>query len=313
MDSNGVDIQGIEQLLATAQYAKVVEMCEAIQLSDDLPRKFWFCKAKALDGLGETQRAIECYRSEIASLKRVPPVLLGHVGVLLSEVGQYGRAVDCLRESCRIEPTAPGLVFLAFALSKNGQDKEAREILRRALDEEPTYDEAWHNLGGDLLDESPVEAEAAFRRALELDPDRADSYGGLGKACLAQDRFEEGIQAAQEGLRRNALSGLCHLIVGQGMEALGNLEGAEVEFIKAYRCDDYDKVSALLALARLFESRWQLDAAVAWYDRGLRAWPDDARIEDALAAVVERQGGSAPEILELYARHPRIQRPANPQ
>lgn len=290
MSKPSEDVGAIEQLLATAQYAKAVEMCEALQLQEDLPRKFWFRKAKALEGLGETRRAIQCYRCEIATLKRVPPFLLGYVGSLLLKVGQYHDAAACLRKSCELEPSAGLFVFLSSALLHLGRDDESRAALRHALDVDPSHDEAWHNLGGRLLRECPEEAEAAFRRALELDPDRADSYGGLGQACLDQGRTEEGLQAAEEGLRRNSLSGLCHFVVGQGLETMGCLDAAQAAFAKAFRCDDYDKVAALLALAGILERQGQPEAAIAWYERGIRAWPDDDRIESELAALKERRG-----------------------
>src|ERR1035437_1187762 len=99
MDESSIDIQALEQLLADGQYSKAIEVCEAAQLNEDLPRKFWFCKAKAFEGIGDVQRAIECYRCEIASLSRVPPVLIGYVGSLLLQVGKYSDAAVCLRAS----------------------------------------------------------------------------------------------------------------------------------------------------------------------------------------------------------------------
>ena len=310
---NGIDrIRSLKQLLADEQYAKVVDLCESMQLDEELPRKFWYLKARALEGLGQKELAIEAYRSQIASLARVPPVLLGQVGMLLRDVGRLDEAVICLRESCEIEPLVERFVFLASALFRSGRSEEARDALRRGLDMNPSWDDAWSKLGAYLLDDCPKEAEMAFRRALEIDPNRVDSYSWLGQACLAQGRTEEGIQAAQEGLRRSALSGSCHTVVGQGMEALGDLEGAEAAFAKAYRCD-YDKAGALLALARLSERTGRLKAAVKWYGRGLRAWPDDARIRSAFAAFVERQDQSDPEIVEMCKLHERIERTAHGQ
>ena len=291
MEDNRPDISAvmktIEHCLANGEYRQVVDLCEAIQLADDLPRKFWFCKARALENLGDKRGAVEAIRSEIALLKRVPPELLGQIGVLLGELGKYVESAVCLNESCVLSPSADGLILLASALANLGRLEQARDTIQRALEMEPDNDEAWHNLGAYTLDENPLEAERAFRRALELNPTRSDSYGGIGRACLAQGKISDAIDAAQEGLERNPLDGICHLVVGAGLERLMDLDGAEATYSKAYRCD-FDKVTALLGVARVCERRGQINETEQWYRRGLHGWPDHVVIRTAYLAFAER-------------------------
>lgn len=270
-------IQGIERLLATGEYRRALDLCDAILPNGTLPRKFWYCRARAFEGLGEKRLAIEAYRAEIATLARVPPDLLGQVGSLLADLGDYVGAAVCLGESCEIGQSVDRLVLLAAALSRLGRLGQAREALEKALKIDPAYDEAWRNLGAYFLDVNPTEAEVAFRHAIEIDPARSDGYGGLGKACLAQGRIEEAIGAAKQGLSKNPLDGICWQVVAGGAELLGDLQGAQASFAAAFQCD-YDKPAALLGLARVFERQGQPADARDLYLRGVRAWPDDARI-----------------------------------
>ena len=48
-----------------------------------------------------------------------------------------------------------------------------------------------------------AEAEAAYRKALELDPDFADSWHNLAVVMLATDRFDEAVEC---GLKAVALN-----------------------------------------------------------------------------------------------------------
>ncbi len=52
-----------------------------------------------------------------------------------------------------------------------------------------------------LMDHRPREAEAALRRALELSTRSASHHGALGWALVAQGKFDEALQAAQEASR----------------------------------------------------------------------------------------------------------------
>jgi len=288
-DASGV-IEDVEQLLSRAEYRKALGLCEAVQLRESLPSKFWFLKARALEGLGEKRSAIEAYRCEIASLKRVPPDLLGQIGSLLLDLGEYIEGAICLDQSCEIAPSPDRLILLASAFFRSGRPELAREAIRRAIDLAPDNDEAWNNLGAYNLASTPFEAEKAFRRALEINPARSSSYGGLALAYIAQGKTKEAVDAAREGLERNPLEGSCYLAVGKGEEIQGDLESAKDAYSKAFRCD-FDKRSALLGILRTLEKQGRLSEALDWHLRGVRAWPGDTEIRNAYTTFAETHKG----------------------
>ena len=71
-DTSGF-ISRVERLTEAGKFRAAVDLCESIQLADELPGKFWFVRGCALEGLGHKLLAIEAYRCEIASVGRVPP------------------------------------------------------------------------------------------------------------------------------------------------------------------------------------------------------------------------------------------------
>lgn len=65
----------------------------------------------------------------------------------------------------------------------------------------------WFNLGYLLEeDERAVEAEAAFRRALELDDQLDRAWYGLGLALIRQQRFDEAVKALERNTKLQPMS-----------------------------------------------------------------------------------------------------------
>jgi tetratricopeptide (TPR) repeat protein len=81
------------------------------------------------------------------------------------------------------------------------------------------------------------------------------------------------------------------------MEALAEMSG-NVEHVVAVRSRDLSRPDGFLAIAELYRERDDTDAALAWIERGLRAFePPDPRLR-ALAAEEYRRGGRGREALE---------------
>ena len=89
-----------------------------------------------------------------------------------------------------------------LAAARGGQLEAAVGHLRTALEATPDCAECQRNLGivyGRM--ESYAEAEAAFRAALALDPDNAESYDGLAEIYNAQRRFDDAAEASAAAAR----------------------------------------------------------------------------------------------------------------
>jgi tetratricopeptide (TPR) repeat protein len=101
------------------------------------------------------------------------------------------RQVDLLNES-------------ALKLSEAGEDQIALELLQKALELQPDHAPThvviglvWQNL------KKTSEAEKAFRRAVDLDPDYGEALKGLGLLLISNDQKSEGTEWLSKYLEKN--------------------------------------------------------------------------------------------------------------
>ncbi len=130
-----------------------------------------------------------------------------------------GALVWLLRERGRLKPSVIGasllvvvLVIAGWAAGSWRQSKvwhDSETLWRSAQEADPDCAVCSINLGAELIaPASPaparvLEAEALFRHAIALRPDRELAYHGLGVALAQQRRYEEAEAAFQEYLARD--------------------------------------------------------------------------------------------------------------
>src|SRR5262249_8536628 len=74
--------------------------------------------------------------------------------------------------------------------------KDAEAAYQKAIQLQPDLAPAYIGLGSALCDQKKLkESEAAYRKAIELQPDDADAYRGLGNALRDQKKLEEAVTA----------------------------------------------------------------------------------------------------------------------
>ncbi len=132
--------------------------------------------------------------------------------------------------------------------------------------------EEWCDLAIELERESPIEAQAAYRHAIEQDPTSVMAHINLG--CL--------------------------------LHAAGNLSTAERHYRKALKCAD-DHALAWYNLGVLLEDRQRVDEAVPAYERAIAADPDLADAHYNLALLYERAGRKQ-EAVRHFAIYKRLER-----
>ena len=134
--------------------------------------------------------------------------------------------------------TTEQAIEIALAHQQAGRLAEAEGIYRQILRENPRHPVAWVNLGAVLVAEEKFdEAIDAFRTATRVRPDLIEAHYNLGLMLNTQDRLAEAIEAFGAVLRLNP----------NHADAYGNLG---VVFFKLARYDD-----AVAVLTRAIELR----------------------------------------------------------
>ncbi len=181
----------------------------------------------------------------------------------------------------------------AVADYKAGRTLEAAAQLQSIVDRDPGYAYGHFLLGHCLLKMlHPSEAEAAFRRALSIDPTRAEYYQGLALALKAQADWSHAVQAASEGLQRVqdpreryallALRGYAWGALERWEEAAHDLEAARRIRPEPWVC---------LLLGKAYVALQDFPDAVAPLQQALQATPDDPLILRLLADCLVRAAG----------------------
>jgi serine/threonine-protein kinase len=142
-----------------------------------------------------------------------------------------------------------------------GHMDEAVDLTHRALAQDPLSAHAQSNLGEFFLDAGRSrESEAAFRKALDLAPQKAEVHAYLSLALLAQGRGEEALRTAlheeDEKTRLCALATIHH--------AMGRESQADTT-LRAL-VDDHAQTMAY-QIAEVYGRRSDANAAFHWLER----------------------------------------------
>ena len=163
------------------------------------------------------------------------------------------------------------------------------ELARAALALDPSSALAWTYLGDELAASDPAEAEAAYRRAVALDPAFADAHNQLG--VLLQRR---GDRAAAEACYRAAVAADPSLAAAWANLGFLRLEardmaGAEAALRRALALEPaLVKARGELGLALKHQGR--LEEAVAEFRHALEVRPEDADARFNLSRCLLQRG-----------------------
>ena len=152
----------------------------------------WVEQAAAHLALNEREDARDCY--EIA-LARAPDCTAARLGLarMLREAGETAPALEHVRHALRVAPHDATIHFESALLhNRCGDVQGALAAYRRALELEPDYAAAWTNLGLIHLSQlgEPQRAQDCFERAIAIDAGCVAAQANLGLALDEQGRVD---------------------------------------------------------------------------------------------------------------------------
>lgn len=227
--------------------------------------------------------------------------LLNNLAAAYRAAGRYSEALAALD---KIPPSfAYAAVYYnrAACFAALGRSIEAERAYRAALDLDNLHVESWIGLG-ELLSAQHrwLDAAECYRRAAELFPDQAALFNGLGVALKNAGRTDEAIAAFERAIRLDPSDYQAHGNLGVAWAIKGNTAVAEQELRAALALnprhwDAWNALGALYGVQRRFRE------ADECFDAVLAAVPD--QVEALLnKGILRYQEGAASEAEQIFQR-----------
>jgi tetratricopeptide (TPR) repeat protein len=192
-----------------------------------------YADAQQAEERNDIPAAIKSYET----ILRVDPQLAAaynNLGALYYDSGEYQGAIDVLQRGLRLNPKmGPAHAILGSAYLAIGEYSNAAAQFKFAVAENPN-----DRRSEDLLEQTLISlkqyalVEERLRKRVSMHPEDQDAWYRLGKVYL---------QLSQESLGRAESiapgSPISHLLQGEIVEGMGDLEGAKAQYQKAVEAD----------------------------------------------------------------------------
>ncbi|UUX97020.1 type IV pilus biogenesis/stability protein PilW [Aquabacterium sp. J223] len=193
---------------------------------------------------------------------------------------------------------------LAAAYLGRGQTETALEEIRAALAAKPDLWEAWNlrALAMASLGQVP-EAEASFRRALQLKPNDPDVLHNHGWFLCQSQRYAEAEQQFAQALAQPQYRQPSRTLLAQGVcqARNGRWDDAERSLYRSYELDPSNPATAV-NLSEVLLRRNELERARFYIGR-VNAQAEQSNAQTLwLAARIERRAGNGPAVQDFGRR-----------
>jgi serine/threonine-protein kinase len=231
--------------------------------------------ARACNAVGDLKAAEELL-SQADTARPGQVVLLSALAELLERQGpsRLGEAIGYYRAARGLRHKLG--IALSMALYGVGQAKQAEKILRELIPQQPDF-YVYSRLGNALYwQQKYAEAEAAYRKAIALNPRYGGTYSNLGAVLNMQRRHVEAEAAARKAIALEPDYGTSYNTLGVALGNQGRYAEAETVFVKAVALQpDYSTYAnlgrALVEQRKYVEAEPVLSKAIALQPNNVEA------------------------------------------
>ncbi len=196
-----------------------------------------------------------------------------NLGVALDDFRRYDEALVAHQEAIQREPRATRFNGLGNVYYQQGRHEEAIAAYRRAIELDPEFAYPHNGLGNVYYQQGRhEEAIAAFERAIELDPKDAGYHNNLGNVYGDLGRHDEAIAAYRRAIALDPDYAHPHNNLGNCYLQLGRLEKAQSEFQDRVRLSPDDALSAEVCLGTITRHQGEDERAARHFRRALAIW-----------------------------------------
>ncbi len=229
-------------------------------------------------------------------------------GMRAQRMGRADYAIKCFQEALALQEDFETMSYLAQTYIQTQQPEEARPLLERMAQMEPTHTATFLHLANVcfVLEDYPAMAEAA-RKAIAIEEGNAMAHFLLGKAdngsgndlmCIANltkaialkedftearllraealmkmHQYKEAMQDIDAILANDREDESALVLRGQIQEATGHPEEAEADFRKVTELNPFNE-QAYLCLGQLYMTRQKTAEAIALFDEAIEMNPN---------------------------------------
>ncbi|MGC1620834.1 MAG: tetratricopeptide repeat protein [Candidatus Acidiferrum sp.] len=266
-------------------------------IGERLAEMYWESQ-RTNEAITEAQTLLKQNPNDLPTRRLLGRIYLRQLGELTStaQSDMAERAIEQYKEVYRLDPTdAESALWLARLYRLRNEHDKAEEVLRSLLKEDPENEAAVEQLTQLLLDEgksddavsllegitgrnpSPTlldllgdaysqnhdlpKAEAAYRKAADLDPSESSHLRGLGQTLLAEEKYSDALTVYQKLSDLMPDDADVYLRLGQIYRELNKLDLAEQSLLKARQYEP-GSPEVMYNEAMLYEAQGRYDDAI---------------------------------------------------
>jgi tetratricopeptide (TPR) repeat protein len=138
----------------------------------------------------------------------------------------------------------------------------------------------------------PQDAEAAYKKALQVEPDRVNAKASLATEYIEMQRYDEALTQIDDLLKQMPGNASAYMMKGMIYQAKENLEQAKDNYDQALKLDPTSYVAANNLAFLLAEEGRFLEVALTWAQAARRLRPNEPNSADTLGWVQHKLGRS---------------------
>ncbi|WP_269603661.1 tetratricopeptide repeat protein [Prochlorococcus marinus] len=219
------------------------------------------------------------------------PTVFCNYGVIFYTLGKLKEAEDLLRKAIQIEPNyEQAYSNLGLVYKDLGELKKAELLIRKAIELNPDYVDAYINLSVILKELDQLqEAEKVIKKAVSIRPDNPISYYNLGNILFELDQLEEAELAIRKSIELKPNSAEAHSELGRILIEFNELEEAELVTRKAIKLQP-NLADAYHNLGKILLGLGELNEAEIYTRKAIELQPTVALGHNNLASILSDLG-----------------------
>ena len=223
---------------------------------------------------GHLEEAEVIYRALIEE-GGISHTIFGDLAAICGMQGRTQEMIPLLKKAIAVNPSyAEAYNNLGIALKKQGNLQAAVDAYRQALAVNPSYAEAYFNLGIALNEQGDLQAAIdAYRQALAIKPNYPQAYNNLGLALKDQGNLRDAINAYRQALSIKPNYPAAYSNLGNALKDYGDLQAAIDAYGQALAIKP-NYPQAYNNLANALKEQGDLQAAIDAYRQALAINPD---------------------------------------